>query len=86
MLLHGRRIVPFNDIYSAFNSIIQSHFGGRTFVGQIAKIPSRGQLIITDLIILVCVHWFSPLPEDVFGMGIWDILCVLYQLLYRFLH
>ena len=85
MLPHGRYIVPSNDIYSAPNSIIQSRFGGQTFVGQITEILSHEQLNVNDLAIFVCVRWFKPLPDNVFGMGIWDILYVLCQLLYRFL-
>ena len=76
ILLQGRRIVPSDDKYSAPNSIIQSRFGGHTFVGQVIEILSHEQRGVPDTSIFVHVRWFGPLSDDVFDMGVWNILYV----------
>lgn len=72
--LHGRKIVPSDDIFHAPNSIIQTRIGGKLFAGQVTDIITHEQRGVDDVPVFLRVKWFEPLPIEVFDVGVWNIL------------
>lgn len=72
IVLDGRRIIPSTDKFRASNGIIQTRFGGKTYVGQVLHILKHEQPQVQKSETLLLVRWFKPLGPGILNSALWD--------------